>query len=133
MEEKTLAKRYPNGPYKGILYEQRTLTGPRTYITRVFLLTEGEYLGEGIYRFVLPLTYEPSAVVEGALTPKEAEWRVARPLRALLFGYSIGCYMRNVEYRPHEAILDVWIKTYNAEVIAITVEGRIVDKSKLTL
>ncbi len=125
MKEATTLKR------KGdIVVDQETNTHDiRLYGTHVRNLEDGEEVGEGIHRFILPTPFEDPEFVEGALTCTVAEWSVEDSAT----GFLVGCYVHNLLFGTNTAIVDVLVRTHNAVVVAVNIEGRIVDKKNLTL
>lgn len=126
MKETSLALRGE----QGILTDQRTVTGGvRTYGSYTRFLRDGKQLGKNIYQFVIDIPYESPEHVEGVLTSAVAEWEVKDATEA----FGIGCYTQKITFKPGRALIDVLVVEKNANIIALTIEGRIVDKQDLTL
>ena len=125
MKEDTTSTKQSN-----ILTNQQTVTGKvRTYGTHVRYFKDGEPLGDNIYRFVIEIPYEEPEYVQGVLTCTIAEWSAPNlhaPIR-------VGCYMHKLSFDIRKAIVDVIVAAENADVIAINIEGRIVETRNLTL
>jgi hypothetical protein len=114
----------------GILWDQQTVTGGvRTYGTHVRSIEDAEHIGDGIYRFVIDIVYEEPQFVKGVLTCTVAEWSVKDPTKS----FSVGCFMHNLAFEPQKAIVDILIKTENADIVFVNIEGRIVETRNLTL
>lgn len=113
---------------EGILKDQQTVTGGvRTYGSYIRTLEEGVSLGNGAYRFEIAIPYENVTHVKGVLSVSVAEYRVnAVP-------FCIGRYIQKVFFEPRKAFVDVCLRTQNADVIAVNIEGRIVDSRNLPL
>ena len=115
---------------EGILVDQQTVTGGvRTYGTHVRRLEDGEILEGGICRFEIEIPYSEPQYVKGVLTCTVAEWLVEDPRAS----FRIGCYMHKLSFDVNRAIVDILVKTENARVVAVNIEGRIVDTRNLTL
>lgn len=125
MDEGFVQNRGPDGT----LRDQVTNTGGvRTYGTHTCILVDdGEHRGDDLYRFTFPLPYADPSTVQGALTCTCTDWRATGS------HFRVGVYVKNVSFEPYLLVVDVLVVTENAEVIAVTIEGRVVDKRNLGL